>query len=191
LDLLNEDSIAAAAAEICGQADSLQLVVNSSGILYSGDKGGPERRLAHLEESHLIESFRTHVAGPLLVAKHLEPLLRGSKDEPCVYANISAKVGSIGDNRLGGWYSYRSTKAGLNMATKTLSIEFAKRHVCCLALHPGTVETDFSRNFHKNVKKDKLFPPDRAARQLLAIMEGATMEDNGKFRSWDGSTLPW
>jgi len=108
-----------------------------------------------------------------------------------VLANISARVGSIGDNRLGGWYAYRATKAGLNQATKTMSIELKKKGVICLALHPGTVETDFSRNFHKNVKPDKLFPVDRAAQQILEVIDNATIEDTGKFLAWDGSEVAW
>lgn len=108
-------------------------------------------------------------------------------------ANLSARVGSIGDNRLGGWYSYRSSKAALNQLTKTMSIELGRkgRKVASLLLHPGTCDTDLSAPFQRNVAPEKLFTRERGVRQLLDIIDRATMEDNGKFYAWDGSEIPW
>ena len=129
--------------------------------------------------------------GPLLVAKHFEGLL--AHKERAVFASISARVGSIGDNRLGGWYAYRGAKAAQNMFTKTLSIEWARsrRNVICIALHPGTTDTDLSRPFQANVAPEKLFSSERTVRQLLAVIDGLQPEDTGRFLGWDGAEIPW
>jgi len=110
-----------------------------------------------------------------------------------VFANISARVGSIGDNRLGGWYAYRGAKAAQNMFTKTLAIEWARsrRNVICVALHPGTTDTDLSRPFQANVPAGKLFTPERTVRQLLEIIDRLTPADTGRFLAWDGGGIPW
>ena len=115
----------------------------------------PEKRLADVRPESLIASFAVNAFGPLLVAKHFEGLL--AHKERAVFASISARVGSIGDNRLGGWYAYRGAKAAQNMFTKTLSIEWARsrRNVICIALHPGTTDTDLSRPFQANVAPEK------------------------------------
>jgi NAD(P)-dependent dehydrogenase (short-subunit alcohol dehydrogenase family) len=110
-----------------------------------------------------------------------------------VLANLSARVGSIADNRLGGWYGYRAAKTAQNMFTRTLSIELARRapNVICLALHPGTVDTDLSRPFQASVPADRLFDPPRAARQLLQVIDAASPQESGRFLAWDGSLIPW
>jgi NAD(P)-dependent dehydrogenase (short-subunit alcohol dehydrogenase family) len=110
-----------------------------------------------------------------------------------VFASISARVGSIGDNRLGGWYAYRGAKAAQNMFTRTLAIEWARsrRNVVCVALHPGTTDTDLSRPFQANVAPDKLFDRGRTVRQLLAVIDRLTPADTGRFYAWDGSEIPW
>ena len=110
-----------------------------------------------------------------------------------MFASISARVGSIGDNRLGGWYAYRAAKAAQNMFTRTLAIEWARsrRNVICVALHPGTTDTELSRPFQANVPPGKLFSADRTVRQLLAVIERLTPADSGHFLAWDGTEIPW
>ena len=106
---------------------------------------------------------------------------------------MSARVGSIGDNRLGGWYSYRASKAALNQLTKTMAIELRRKNqnVAAILLHPGTVDTDLSKPFQKNVAPEKLFTRERAVEQLLRIIDGVEMKDTGKYYAWDGSEIPW
>ncbi|GAB4819422.1 hypothetical protein N2152v2_006468 [Parachlorella kessleri] len=108
-------------------------------------------------------------------------------------ANLSARVGSIGDNRLGGWYSYRASKTALNQLTKCAALEFERKRqaVACILLHPGTVDTDLSKPFQKNVKPEKLFSKERAVRQLLDIIDRTTMRETGKYYAWDGQEIPW
>ncbi|MGB5543850.1 MAG: SDR family NAD(P)-dependent oxidoreductase, partial [Gammaproteobacteria bacterium] len=113
--------------------------------------------------------------------------------ERAVVANISARVGSITDNRLGGWYAYRASKAAQNMLTRSMAIELGRgaRPVTLISLHPGTVDTDLSRPFQRNVPDGKLFSTERAVGQLLAIIDGVTAADSGRFFAWDGSEIPW
>lgn len=136
--------------------------------------------------------------GPILVIKHMWPLLKagggtGTDRDVAVVANISARVSSIGDNRLGGWHSYRSSKAALNQLTKTVSVEFARRKdpVICILLHPGTVDTDLSKPFQRNVPEGKLFTKEYSVQKLLGIIDHAKIQDNGKFFAWDGQEIPW
>jgi NAD(P)-dependent dehydrogenase (short-subunit alcohol dehydrogenase family) len=192
LDVANEESIRAAAATVAAEVSRLHLVVNCAGLLHD-HKGGvsPEKRLADVRPEALAASFAVNAAGPLLVARHFEPLLAHS--ERAVFASISARVGSIGDNRLGGWYAYRASKAAQNMFTRTLAIEWARsrRNVICVALHPGTTDTELSRPFQANVPPGKLFSTDRTVRQLLAVIERLTPADSGHFLAWDGTEIPW
>jgi NAD(P)-dependent dehydrogenase (short-subunit alcohol dehydrogenase family) len=130
-------------------------------------------------------------AGPLLLAKHLEPLLPSR--QRAVFASLSARVGSIGDNRLGGWYAYRGAKAAQNMYLRTLSIELARRArgTICVALHPGTTNTDLSQPFQGRVPADKLFSPRLAVEQLLGVIDRLALADNGGFYAWNGDPIPW
>jgi len=129
--------------------------------------------------------------GAVLLAKHLMPLLRHK--EGSIFASISAKVGSIGDNRLGGWYGYRASKAALNMFLKTISIEYSRRcpKTIVVALHPGTTDTRLSQPFQKNVPPGKLFPVEKTVNLLLDVLASLKLADSGEFFSWDGSRLPW
>jgi len=190
LDVTDEASIAAAVAAISGRTDRLGLVFVTSGVLH-GDGFAPERRLEALEPGALAHVFAVNATGPLLVAKHCLPLLR--HDARAVFACLSARVGSIGDNRLGGWYAYRASKAALNQLVHTLAIEVKRRapRVVCVALHPGTVDTALSQPFQSGVAPEKLFPPERAAGQLLDVVDGLSPEDSGAFFAWDGSPVPW
>jgi NAD(P)-dependent dehydrogenase (short-subunit alcohol dehydrogenase family) len=191
IDVTEELSIASAAERIGRDTPKLQLLVNCAGILHNEKDVCPEKRLEAIDPSALRRVFEVNAFGPLLVAKHFLPLLRHS--ERAVLANVSARVGSIGDNRLGGWYAYRASKSAQNMFTRTLAIELARRapNAICVALHPGTVDTDLSRPFQRNVAPGRLFDPDRAASQLLAVVDGLTPEQSGSFLAWDGAPIPW
>jgi NAD(P)-dependent dehydrogenase (short-subunit alcohol dehydrogenase family) len=192
LDVAEEASIAAASATVAGATDRLHLVLNCAGILHGGAAAlAPEKRLADVRPEALAASFAVNAFGPLLIANHFEQLL--AHRERAVFASISARVGSIGDNRLGGWYAYRGAKAAQNMFTKTLAIEWARtrRNVVCVALHPGTTDTGLSRPFQANVPPDKLFSPERTVRQLLEVIDRLTPAETGRFVSWDGSEIRW
>lgn len=191
VDVTEEDNVEAAARAITASVAGLDLVVNCAGLLQDGAGLTPERKLAQVDPVNLERLFRIHAVGPLLLAKHLQPLF--SRRERVVFASLSARVGSVGDNRLGGWYAYRMSKAAHNMAIRNLSIELARRYrgIVCLSLHPGTVETDLSAPFRSGVPKEKLFSASRAARQLLGVIDSRTPQDNGGFFAWDGSAIPW
>ncbi|MBB4796464.1 NAD(P)-dependent dehydrogenase (short-subunit alcohol dehydrogenase family) [Brevundimonas bullata] len=184
LDLEDETSMAGAAARIAeGPAPSL--IVVATGVLHSGQT--PERSWRELTAEHLMRDFRINAVGPALAARHLLPLM--PRDQRAVFAALSARVGSIGDNRLGGWHSYRASKAALNMILKTLSVELARTHpqAVVAGLHPGTVDTALSAPFQRGVKPDKLFSP---AFRLLAVIEGLTPADSGGVFAWDGAQIP-
>lgn len=191
LDVTDEGVLAGAARTVAVEAEPLDLVVNCAGVLHAAEGIQPERRLAEVRSDWLLEAFKVNGAGPLLLAKHLEPLL--PRRERVVFASLSARVGSIGDNRLGGWYAYRGSKAAQNMFLKTLSIELARRArgVVCVALHPGTTDTGLSAPFQGGVPPDKLFRPERAADQLLRVVDGLEHRDNGGFFAWNGERIPW
>ena len=190
LDVTLEESVRAAATETAARIDRLALLINCAGMLH-GDDFGPERRLADVEPEHLQRVFAVNAFGPLLVAKHFAPLF--DRRDRTVLANLSARVGSIDDNALGGWYGYRASKAAQNMFTRNLSIELKRRHrgIICVALHPGTVDTDLSRPFQRGVPPHKLFPVERAAAQLLEVIAGLEPGDNGRFYAWDGAEIAW
>lgn len=190
LDVTDEPTVAAAAEQVRQRTERLHVVVNVAGILH-GAGVKPERQLGDVDPAALDRVFRVNAFGPLLVAKHFAPLL--VHDEPAVLANLSARVGSIGDNRRGGWYAYRASKAAQNQFTKGLSIELRRknRNIIVVALHPGTVDTDLSAPFQRGVKPEKLFSRERAARQLLEVIEGLDENDNGGFFAWDGQPIEW
>jgi NAD(P)-dependent dehydrogenase (short-subunit alcohol dehydrogenase family) len=191
LDVGDEGSVASAAGCVAAQARSLSLVINVAGVLHTQQGMRPERRLAEVDPESMLLSYRVNALGPLLVAKHFSGLL--PRSDRAVFASLSARVGSIGDNRLGGWYAYRAAKAAQNMITRNLSIELPRRHrgVICVALHPGTVDTALSRPFQGNVPGERLFSTERAVRQLLDIVNRLEERDQGRFIAWDGQTIPW
>ena len=191
LDVTDEGRLAAAARTVAMEAEPLDMVINCAGVLHEPDGMRPERRLAEVRADWLMQSFAVNAAGPLLLARYLEPLL--PRRERAVFASLSARVGSISDNRLGGWYAYRGAKAAQNMFMKTLSIELARRvrGIVCVALHPGTTRTDLSEPFRGSVPEDKLFSPERAAEQLLRVLDGLGSSDNGGFFAWNGEKIPW
>ncbi|MDX2412612.1 MAG: SDR family NAD(P)-dependent oxidoreductase [Woeseiaceae bacterium] len=184
LDLEHEASIANCAASLSSDFP-LDIVVVATGILWSGEQLRPEKNMRELDMNKLAKVFAINVTGPALVAKHFLPTLR--KDSKSVFAALSARVGSIGDNRLGGWYSYRASKAALNMLLKTLSIEQARQwpQAVIVGLHPGTVNTELSAPFTKRTAPEKLFSPEISAGHLLKVLDGLTPEDSGGVFAWD------
>lgn len=179
-------SIAEAARALRSQGPWNLLLV-ATGML-QGPTGTPEKRLADLSPEHMAASFAINTIGPALTMAHFAPQL--ARGERSVLAVLSAKVGSIGDNRLGGWYSYRASKAALNMVVKTAAIELARTHPLSViaALHPGTVESALSAPF-RGAKAKR--PARDAARDLLAVIDGLQPQDSGGFWAYDGQRLPW
>ena len=179
LDLLNEASIAAAAAQVAkGPAPSLVIV--ATGVLHAGGHE-PEKAMRDLDADWLAQVHAVNAIGPALVAKHFLPLM--PRSGRTVFAALSARVGSISDNVLGGWYGYRASKAALNMLIRTLAIEERRRNSSSIvvSLHPGTVDTALSKPFQGNVQPGRLFTSDRAAMQLLDVIEELRPPDSGKL----------
>jgi NAD(P)-dependent dehydrogenase (short-subunit alcohol dehydrogenase family) len=187
IDVADEATIAAA-ADAAG--DGLSHVIVAAGLLHRNGQG-PERDWRQIEADWMLESFRVNTVLPALVAKHFLPRLR--RDAPALFAVLTARVGSIGDNRLGGWHSYRASKAAANQLVRTLSVELKRKNpqAAIVALHPGTVDTGMSKPFQRSVTPEQLFTPAQAATQLWAVMDGLTPEDSGSFRAWDGAEIPW
>ncbi|WP_034159491.1 SDR family NAD(P)-dependent oxidoreductase [Sphingomonas sp. ERG5] len=188
IDLTDEATIAAAAA-IAATGPAPTLIFIATGLLHEGDHG-PEKALADLDPDWLARNFAINMIGPALLAKHFLPLM--PKTGRTVFAALTARVGSIADNRLGGWHGYRASKAALNMLIRTLSIEERRRNSSSIVvgLHPGTVDTALSRPFQGNVTAGNLLTPDRAAVQLLDVIDGLRAPDSGKFFAWDGAEIP-
>jgi len=187
LDVREEASIAAAAAR-AAKGPAPTLVVVATGLLH-GEGIAPEKSMAELGAPAMAELFAVNAIGPALVAKHFLPIM--PKAGRCVFAALSARVGSIADNKLGGWYGYRASKAALNQLIRTLAIEERRRNdrSIVVALHPGTVDTALSRPFQANVRADQLFAPDRAAVQLLDVIDGLKAPDSGRHFGWDGAEI--
>lgn len=190
MDVTDEASVQAA-GRIMVNGQRLDLLINCAGVLHDGDSLSPERRLADIDPRNLLRSFEVHALGPALVAKHFSP--RFDRKARAVFASLSARVGSIGDNRLGGWYSYRASKSAHNMIIKNLSIELRRKHrgLICVALHPGTVDTHLSRPFQEGVSDGRLFSVDRAVNQLMTVIDELDTNSNGCFYAWDGQEIPW
>ncbi|KAI5683330.1 hypothetical protein M9H77_04558 [Catharanthus roseus] len=198
LDVTIEKTIEDSANAIRDKYGFVKLLINASGILSIADVIHPETTLSKVQRSSLLLAYEVNAVGPTLVTKHMWPLLKagggsGTGRDFAIVANISARVGSIGDNRLGGWHSYRASKTALNQLTKTMSVEFAQKKdpIICLLLHPGTVDTDLSKPFQRNVPESKLFTKEYSVQKLLSIINNAKSSDNGKFFAWDGQEVPW
>jgi NAD(P)-dependent dehydrogenase (short-subunit alcohol dehydrogenase family) len=185
LDFNDEGSIAAAAG-LLAAGPRYHLIINAAGLLHSA-AFMPEKRLADLQYAQMQATFQANTFGPALVIRHFIPLL---DSERAVMALLSAKVGSIGDNRLGGWYSYRASKAALNMMVRTAAIEVARtrKHTVLVALHPGTVSSRLSQPFRGDVVGRAAHD---AAADMLAVLDVLTPADSGAFRSYNGADLPW
>ena len=190
LDLTDDASIAAA-ARAAGADGPLDLVVVATGLLHDGPDMQPEKDWRALDADRLARAFAINATGPALVAKHFLPLL--PRKGRSVFAALSARVGSISDNRRGGWYAYRASKAALNMLLKTLSIELARKRpdAIVLGLQPGTVDTALSKPFQTYVADGKLFTPDFSAGKLLEVIDAAGPEDTGGLFDWSGERIPY
>ncbi len=190
MDLTQEEQIAAGLERIKTEVNQLHWVINCVGILHT-DTIQPEKSLGQINSENLLQYFQTNSISSILLAKHLMPLFR--HDQPSIFANISAKIGSIGDNRLGGWYGYRASKAALNMLMRTVAIEYRRKvpNNIVVVLHPGTTDTRLSKPFQRNVPPEKLFSVERTVSQLMTVMTQLKPQDSGEFFSWDGSRLPW
>jgi len=192
LDLLDEASIAAAASHVKAllhaQSLTLALVVDATGMLHTATQQ-PEKSWAQLDATQMAQAFAVNAIGPALLMKHFLPLL--PTQGPACFATLSAKVGSIGDNRLGGWYSYRASKAALNQLVHTAAIELRRRapQALCVALHPGTVHSALSQPFAKTGLTVR--QPEVAAAELLTTLAQLRPQDSGGFFSYDGEALPW
>lgn len=181
-DLTDEATIAAAAATVA-KAD---MVVVATGLLHDAEHG-PEKALRDLDPVWLARQYAINAIGPALVAKHFLPIL--PRTGRSVFAALSARVGSISDNRLGGWYGYRASKAALNQLIRTLAVEDKRRNDrgIVVALHPGTVDTKLSKPFQQSGRD--LFQPGRAAVQLLDVLDGLKPTDSGRLFAWDGAEI--
>ncbi|SIQ94195.1 NAD(P)-dependent dehydrogenase, short-chain alcohol dehydrogenase family [Shewanella morhuae] len=186
LDVTSEAEI----KQLSEQLTELDWIINCIGILHTQDKG-PEKNLQSVDIDFLQHNISLNMLPSVMLAKHFSHALKQSVSARFIV--ISAKVGSISDNRLGGWYSYRASKAALNMFLKTLSIEWQRtmKHCVVLALHPGTTDTPLSQPFQQSVPKDKLFTPQYVANCLLPIIANATPAQTGSFLAYDGALLPW
>ena len=189
LDLLDEASIAAAAAMVANGPPP-RLVIVATGLLHAGDHG-PETMLGEIDPDWLARLYAVNAIGPALVAKHFLPIMPTTGRT--VFAALSAQAGSIGDNRLGGWHGYRAAKAALNMLVRTLAIEERRRNdrAIIVSLHPGTVDTALSRPFQGNVAAGRLFDPERAALQLLDVIEELKVADSGRLFDFEGQEIPF
>jgi len=187
-DLEDPGSITAAAAQMAD--DPPELVIVATGVLTLPGGTGPERSLRAIDAEAMAQMFALNTIGPALIARAMLPLM--PKDRRTVFAVLSARVGSIGDNRLGGWHSYRASKAALNMLLRNFALEMARTHKLAViaGLHPGTVETGLSAPFRQNLAEGQLTSPAASAAYLLTVVEGLTPEDSGGVFDWRGMRIP-
>ncbi len=187
IELQDEASLKNAAAFAASQGE-LRLVIDATGFLHDAQQG-PEKNWSQLDAAGLARAFALNAIGPALIMKHVLPLL--PKQGKAVFATLSARVGSIGDNRLGGWYAYRASKAALNQLVRTAAVELARRApaALCVALHPGTVATPLSAPFATTGLQ--IHTPAEAAHHLLGVIDRLGAEANGEFFDWRGESVPW
>jgi NAD(P)-dependent dehydrogenase (short-subunit alcohol dehydrogenase family) len=187
IDLTDEGTISAAAENLANDGVRPDLVIVATGLLHRAGKG-PEKALRELDPEWMLENYRINAVGPALIAKHFLPLM--PRDRRTVFAVLSARVGSISDNKLGGWHSYRASKAALNMLIRNLSIEWQRKNPLSIivGLHPGTVETALSAPFKGNPATER-FTPDKAASQLLGVLAGLNPEQSGQLFAFDGQLI--
>ncbi|MBN2854934.1 SDR family NAD(P)-dependent oxidoreductase [Halothiobacillus sp.] len=187
IDYLDESALAAAAERVT-QTEPLDFILIANGILHD-DQVAPEKALGQLSAANFEHVFEINTIIPALIAKHFLPKL--NRQSPAYFVALSARVGSISDNRLGGWYAYRASKAALNMLIRTAAIEVARRNkqAVVVALEPGTVDTALSKPFQNNVPAHKLFTPDQSAEHLLSVLDQLTPEQSGRFFGWDGHEI--
>jgi NAD(P)-dependent dehydrogenase (short-subunit alcohol dehydrogenase family) len=184
LDLTNACSVHESLARLEGP---FNLVIVATGALEIGG-ARPEKSLSALTSEAMLDQFRLNAVGPALVLREVASLM--PRDRKAVFAVLSARVGSIGDNRLGGWYSYRAAKAALNQLIRTASVELARshRHLACVCLHPGTVETEFTRAY---LGRHPAVSATVAAERLLQVIDTLGPGDTGRFLDYAGKEIPW
>ena len=177
-------------AQTLADSGGIHRLVYAAGLLHD-DRMFPEKRLEDLTADNLARAFQVNCVGFGLLVQALSPWFRGP--QLTRVAAISAKVGSISDNHLGGWYAYRCSKAALNMLVKNLSVELPRRYrpVACVALHPGTTRSGLSEPFSQSLANLTVHGPEGTADNLFCVIEALQEQDNGRFISWDGSDLPW
>lgn len=182
LDITHEANVSERLGALEGRYD---LVIVATGILSTSD--GPEKSIGAMSSNEMANLFAVNTIGPALILKHAKQLF--ARNQKTVFAVLSARVGSIADNRLGGWYSYRASKAALNQVVRTASVELQRTHkqLICIVLHPGTVATTFTRNY----PKQETIPPKQAARNLVDVIEQLSPEDTGHFIDYVGKEIPW
>lgn len=212
MDVTCEQSIKNAITEVQAHTDYLDWIINAVGLLHTEDNG-PEKAVSQINSEFFMQNMTVNALPSLLIAKYVKRLIknrpastqdkvydntdkstaRSESSKPAIFATISARVGSISDNQLGGWYSYRMSKAALNMGLKTLSIEWMRtlKQVCVVAIQPGTVDTDLSQPFQANVAEDALFEPKACAMNLISVLNGLKASDTGCFVDWSGSPIKW
>ena len=188
VDITEEASLAAAASRLEAKAPDLALVIVATGFLHD-ERFQPEKAMRQLDPDHLAKSFAVNAMGPALAMKHLLPRLR--RDTPAVFAVLSARVGSIGDNRLGGWWSYRASKAALNQIVRTAAVELRRANpsAAVVAIHPGTVETGLSSPFSRAGLEVQ--SPAAAAARILAVLDGLGPSQSGGFFDHKGAPVAW
>ncbi|MDZ7839470.1 MAG: SDR family NAD(P)-dependent oxidoreductase [Gammaproteobacteria bacterium] len=184
---ITEESSVQAWCETLGEID---WVINAAGILHDAGNA-PEKSIRRLDPGFFLRSMSVNALSTLLIAKHAQDKFKHGR--PAVFAAVSAKVGSIQDNRLGGWYSYRASKAALNMCIRTLAVEWKRTlpNVTVAALHPGTTDTGLSKPFQKNVPEGKLFSPEYSTACMIDVLRSLDPERSGQFWAYDGASLPW
>lgn len=188
LDLLDEASIAAIARTLLDRGGEIRLIIDATGVL-EGQGTAPEKSWRRLDASSLASAFALNAIGPALLMKHCLPLLPG--EGKAVFATLSARVGSIADNRLGGWYGYRASKAALNQLVRTAAVELGRQkpEAICVALHPGTVATTLSSPYPLGALRAQT--PTEAASRLIEVIDALTADDSGGFRDHRGEVVPW
>jgi len=176
------------AASLASKEAPLDIVIVATGILCD-NKIMPEKSLRDLSTEKFLRIFEVNTILPALIAKHFLPNL--NRQSRSVFAALSARVGSISDNRLGGWYAYRASKSGLNMVIKNAAIEINRQNkkAVIVGLHPGTVDSNLSKPFQGNVPDGKLFTSDYSVKRLLGVLDNLTSESTGRCFSWDGKEV--
>jgi NAD(P)-dependent dehydrogenase (short-subunit alcohol dehydrogenase family) len=190
LDFASEDSLQAFSGYLRDQEGGVDLAIHAAGMLHQGEIK-PEKSFKQCTASHLTRLFEVNSIYPLLVAQSL--LLAQPRTKTFTFAALSAMVGSIGDNHLGGWYGYRASKSALNQFIRTLSIECRSKfpRAAIVAIHPGTTDTDLSRPFQRNVQPEKLYTPGQTASRILDVLGQLDENQSGQFLNWDGRQIPW
>lgn len=190
LGCYDDETLSRWAEDFKNSGATLEGVVSTIGMLHD-DETFPEKQLSELHSSNLEKPFHVNAVIPMLVLKHCQPLF--DKKTNAFFVQLSAKVGSIEENYLGGWYSYRASKAALNMLLKTAAIELKRSHkkLVLAAVHPGTTDTKLSKPFQKRVAEDKLYEPQLSAKRIVDVINGLEPSMSGGLFHWDGKKLPY